>query len=162
MLNTILDIVSFKEIGFFTPAVQILIVCVLFIITLIRQKKRHVITGFTWGRYPWRLSTFLSSYYEEIIFRVFILFGLLSFLPSVYSIIFSSVLFGLWHLKNYKWQSKKETLSQVLYTGFIFGPIACFVTLGSGTIWMAVIAHYAHNILAHEFNDRQKTHSNTR
>ena len=148
----ILEFLSFKHIGFFTPGIQITLILGLFALTLITQRIQYKKTGFTWGKYPWRISTFLSSTYEEIIFRGFILFGLLSFLSITFSIIISSILFGLWHLKNHKWQSKNKTTHQVLYTGIVFGPIACVVTLWTGNIWMAVIAHYAHNLLINAFN----------
>jgi membrane protease YdiL (CAAX protease family) len=54
----------------------------------------------------------------------------------------------LWHLKNSKWQTKQETLKQVLYTTIIFGPLAAIVTVWTGTLWLAVIFHYAHNLIA--------------
>ncbi len=148
----VLDFLIFKQIGFFTPLVQIFLIIFLFLFTLITQRRQFKETGFTWGKYPWRISTFLSSAYEEIIFRGIVLFGLMYALPIFWSVVISSVLFGLWHIKNYKWQSKKDTIYQVLYTGIIFGPIACVITLWTGTIWMAVILHYAHNLLISIFN----------
>lgn len=148
----ILDFLKFTQIGSYTPAIQIALICLLFILTLSIQRRQYEETGFTWGKYPWRISTFLSSTYEEIIFRGIVLFGLIYVLPIVWSVVISSILFGLWHIKNHKWQSKKDTIHQVLYTGIIFGPIACIITLWTGTIWMAVIVHYAHNILMNVFN----------
>lgn len=143
-----LEVLKFKPIGFLSPIVQIILICGLFAIAVIAQRKEYKLTGKTYGRYPWRISTFVSSIYEEIIFRGFILFGLLSFLPMIWSVVISSVLFGLWHLKNYKWQTKKQTLYQAVYTGLVFGPIASFITIATGTIWLAVIFHYIHNIIA--------------
>ena len=150
----ILESLIFKQIGFFTPLVQIFLILFLFLFTLITQRRQYKETGFTWGKYPWRISTFFSSIYEEIIFRGILLFGLLYILPVVWSVTISSILFGLWHFKNHKWQSKKETIYQVLYTGIIFGPIVCVITLWTGAIWMAVIAHYAHNILINIFKNK--------
>ncbi len=145
---TYLEVLSFKQIGFLTPFIQIIIICGLITLAVITQRKEYKETGKTYGRYPWRVSTFLSSLYEEIIFRGFILFGLFLFLNPILSIIISSVLFGLWHFKNSKWQTKRETIHQVLYAGLIFGPIASIVTLWAGTIWLAVIIHYIHNLLS--------------
>jgi len=146
-----IDIFNFKQIGFLTPVLQIIFIGFLFFINFIIQKKEYNKTGKIYGYYPWRIYTFFSSIFEEIIFRGFILFGLLNFLPVIISIIISSFLFGIWHLKNYKWHIKKEVIYQVLYTGFIFGPIMSLITLLTGTVWIAVMIHYVHNLLADLF-----------
>jgi membrane protease YdiL (CAAX protease family) len=80
LLDTFSEILKFKQIGFLGPLAQILIICGLFIITITIQRREYKKTGKTFGHYPWRLSTFFSSLYEEIIFRGFILFGLLAFI----------------------------------------------------------------------------------
>ena len=146
-----LEVFKLKQIGLFNPTIQIIIICGLCVLTLIAQRKEYKETGKTYGRYPWRISTFFSSLYEEIIFRGFILFGLLVFLPAIWAVVISSVLFGLWHIKNYKWQTKAQTVHQVLYAGLIFGPVASIVSLWTGTIWIAVIIHYLHNLFANEY-----------
>lgn len=151
---TILEFLHFKQIGVFTPLLQILLICTLLILALVTQYKEYKKTGKTYGRYPWRISTFLSSIYEEIIFRGIILIGLLILFPTPISIVISSILFGLWHLKNYRWQTRQYTFKQVLYAGIIFGPIASIITLWTETIWMAVIFHYAHNLLTEVFRKK--------
>lgn len=153
-MSLILEVFTFKQIGFFTPLIQILLICGLFILQYITQKKEYKKTGKTYGRYPWRISTLFSSFYEEVIFRGFILFGLLLFLTPLVSVPISSILFGLWHLKNYKWQTRKGTLHQVLYAGLVFGPLACLLVLFTGTIWLGVIVHYIHNFLVDAFRKR--------
>jgi membrane protease YdiL (CAAX protease family) len=152
----ILEALSLKSIGPFSPFVQVGIICILLLLAIITQRKEYKRAGKTYGHYPWRVSTFLSSIYEEIIFRGIILFGLLLIVSPVVSVAISSLLFGLWHLKNYKWQTKKQTLIQVLYTGIIFGPIASIITLYTGTIWMAVIFHYIHNLIADALRKKEK------
>ena len=146
-LNTFLEILQFKPIVFINPLMQIIIVLVLIALTFYIQRNEYEKTGKTYGRYPWRISTIFSSIYEEIIFRGFILFSLFSFLTPIISVVVSSILFGLWHIKNHKWQTKEETVHQVVYTGVLFGPIACLLTLWTGTVWLAVIIHYLHNLL---------------
>lgn len=143
-----IEVLKFKQIGFLSPFIQIVLICGLLALAVFTQRKEYKSTGKTYGRYPWRVSTFLSSIYEEVIFRGFILFGLLMFLSQLWSVVISSILFGLWHIKNYKWQTEKQTIYQVVYTGLVFGPIASIVTLWTGTIWIAVIVHYIHNLLA--------------
>lgn len=152
---TLLEVFKLKQIGFLSPFIQIVLICGLFTFAIITQRKEYKRTGKTYGHYPWRISTFLSSIYEEVIFRGFILYGLLMFLSPLSSIIISSVLFGLWHFKNYKWQTGKETLSQVLYTGIVFGPLVCLLTLYTGTIWPGVIVHYIHNFLVDAFRKKR-------
>jgi membrane protease YdiL (CAAX protease family) len=142
----LLEILKFKQVGFLSPVIQIGFICILLAIAIFTQRKEYKATGKTYGRYPWRISTFLSSIYEEIIFRGFILFGLLIFLSPVWSIVISSILFGLWHIKNYKWQTRTQTIHQVTYTGLIFSPITSVITLWTETIWIAVIVHYLHNL----------------
>lgn len=144
----LLEVLKFKQIGFLNPVIQIVFIFGLLALAVITQRKEYAKTGKTYGRYPWRVSTFLSSIYEEVIFRGFILFGLLLFLSQFWSVVISSILFGLWHIKNYKWQTKQQTIYQVVYTGLVFGPIASILTLWTGTIWIAVIVHYIHNLLA--------------
>lgn len=151
-----MDVFAFKQIGFLTPLVQILIICFLFGVAYFTQKKEYERTGKTYGRYPWRISTFLSSTYEEIIFRGFMLMGLLQVYSLIVSVVISCVLFGLWHIKNMKWQTRNQTIYQVLYAGLFFGPVACAITLYTGTIWMGVILHYIHNYLVDLLMIRQR------
>lgn len=144
----LLEVFKFKEVGFFSPFIQIVLICILLILAIFTQRREYQKTGKTYGRYPWRISTFLSSIYEELIFRGLILFLLLIILSPIVSVVISSILFGLFHIKNYKWQTKNETIYQVLYTGLVFGPLACILTLWTGTVWIAVIFHYLHNLAA--------------
>lgn len=150
-----LSFLEFRTIGYFTPAIQIFLICVLLLFAIFTQYKEYRRTGKTYGAYPWRISTFLSSIYEEIIFRGFILFGLLSIVPYIFSIVISSALFGIWHLKNYKWLRRPELISQVAYSAFVFGPLACVLTIAVNTIWPAVIVHYVANILADAWRKRR-------
>jgi membrane protease YdiL (CAAX protease family) len=156
-MSPIFQVLSFKTIGFLNPILQIIFICFLFTVTVVIQRKEYNKTGKIYGRYPWRISTFLSSTYEEIIFRGLILFGLLNFFSMCISVTTSCVLFGLWHIKNYKWQTRNQTIYQVLYTGLFFGPIVCFITLWTGTIWVAVIVHYINNLLSSFIDRKVKT-----
>jgi membrane protease YdiL (CAAX protease family) len=66
----------------------------------------------------------------------------------VYVIGFSSFLFALWHFKNYLLQPGRVTAEQVLYVGFIIGPLLAFVTLWYGNILPAILLHALNNLLA--------------
>lgn len=150
----IFEVLKLKPLGFLSPFLQIALICGLLALAILTQRKEYEKTGKTYGRYPWRISTFLSSIYEEIIFRGLVLFGLLLVLPLFWSVVISSVLFGLWHIKNLKWQTRNETIYQVVYTAVVFGPIASIITLWTGTIWLAVIVHYLHNLLVDEYRKK--------
>ena len=143
---TILQLLTLKQIGFLTPLLQLVIICVLFIITTIVQYKNYKQTGKMWTYYPLNTWSFFAPIYEEIIFRGLIFVGLMSLYSLVVSIIISSILFGLWHLKNIFWLPKKELIYQMLYTGIIFGPIMVCVTIYTDSIWLAVILHYLNNL----------------
>jgi len=98
--------------------------------------------------YPVRVSLFFAPIYEEIIFRGLILAGLMTIYSITTAIIISSILFGIWHLKNIFYLPKNQVIYQMLYTGLIFGPIAAYITVISGAIWIAVIIHQLNNLLA--------------
>ena len=143
-----------KQVWILTPQIQIIFSGFLIALAFITQLIQYIKTRKVYGHYPWRIYIFFSSIYEEVVFRGFVLFGLLTFLSPILSIIISSALFGLWHSRNYKWQTKRETLHQVLYTGLIFGPIASVITIWTGTIWITIILHYIHNLIADSLNRR--------
>ncbi len=146
---TNLEILTPKQIGFISPLIQIVLVCILFVITIISQYKEYKQTGKTWGgHYPLKTSSFFAAIYDEVIFRGFIFAWLLNLYSLFWAIAISSLLFGLWHLKNIFYMSKKALIYQMSYTVIIFGPIAALITFYTGTIWLAVIVHFCNNLLA--------------
>lgn len=143
------EILSFKSIGFFTPAMQMITICILFVASILQQYREYKATGKVWsGRYPLKTSSFFVGIYEEVIFRGIILVALLNMYSAVTAVVVSSLLFGLWHLKNIFYFSKRELWYQMLYSGLVFGPIVAILTIITGTIWLAVIVHYLNNLLA--------------
>ena len=145
---------AFKTIGFLTPAVQIILITGLFVWTTLKQYREWQKTGKLFGVYPLGTSILFAAIIEEIIFRGFILSYFLSIYSVAIAVISSSVLFGLWHLKNIFWEGERGVIKQMLYAGVIFGPIAAALTIWSGSIWLAVIVHYAHNLIASAFRKK--------
>ena len=146
---TIPEVLQLKSIGFLYPTAQIIIISFLFFVTIFQQLKEYKQTGKTWGgKYPLKTSTFFVPIYEEVLFRGIIFVGLLGTYSLVLAIIISSLLFGLWHLKNIFYHPGKELIYQMLHTGLIFGPIMAVITWYTGTIWLAVILHFCNNIIA--------------
>ena len=149
-MKTTIDILLIPQTIFgISPSLQILIICFLFVFTARTFYREYRNTGKMGEFYPLRISILFVPIYEEVIFRCFILVGLMNLYSSFLSIVLSSLLFGLWHLKNIFYIPKKNLIYQIVYTGLIFGPIASILVLSTGTIWVAVIFHYIHNILAH-------------
>lgn len=140
------EYLQFKKIWFFTPFIQIATMVILFIFIAILGKICLIETGSLFGRTTsFYFETLFAPVYEEILFRG-VIFGLLLKNYSVTkAIIFSSLLFGLWHLKNIFFVDTLELLKQLCYTGFVFGPLMAFVAYKTKTIWLAVILHYANN-----------------
>ena len=156
---TLQEVLTLKSIGFFTPILQILTICILFVATIVVQLKEYKKTGKLWGKYPLRTSIFFVPIYEEVIFRGIILVGLMSTFTVLEAAIISSLLFGLWHFKNIVYH---PVAFQTFYAGFIFGPIVTFVTLWSGTIWLAVIIHFLNNLISPLFQLIKNTYGNHR
>ena len=132
-----------------SPSLHILIICFLFVFTTLTFFREYRNTGKMAVFYPLRISILFVPIYEEVIFRCFILVGLMNLYSPLFSVVLSSLLFGLWHLKNIFYIPRKNLIYQIVYTGFIVAPIASLLVLTTGTIWIAVILHYIHNILVH-------------
>lgn len=82
--------------------------------------------------------------YEELIFRG-LLIKYFERYGKVSGVVITSLLFGLWHLKNIYWSTPHDLMIQILYAALIFSPIACVVTQKSKSVWPAVILHYLNN-----------------
>lgn len=148
---TITGLLTLKPIGMLTPFLQILLICILFVVTTVVQYRAFKRTGKMWAHYPVSTSSLFVPIYEEIIFRGIILLGLMSLYTILTAVIISSLLFGLWHFKNVFYSPKKELIYQMLYAGIVFGPVMGYLTIYTGTIWLAVILHYINNLFAPYF-----------
>ncbi len=54
----------------------------------------------------------------------------------------SSLLFGLWHLKNYYWVGKKDAIKSMFYTALFYGPVFGLVRIWTGDIYLSILLHY--------------------
>lgn len=137
---------QFRRVGFFTPAMQIawMLVCFVFLAILSKYSVEH--TGLLFGRPKSSyFATLFAPVYEEMLFRGVILTVLLSRFKVWKAIVFSSLLFGLWHLKNLVFMDVPSVLHQVCYTGLVFGPLMAWVTYRTKTVWVAACIHYLNN-----------------
>ncbi len=141
--------IKFKKVWFVTPILQIILLVALFIIIAILGKISVVQTGLLFDRpVSFYIETLFAPVYEEIIFRGVIFATLLKYKPPVKAIIYSSLLFGLWHLKNIFFIDAVQLVKQICYTALFFGPLMAFVTYKTKTIWIPVILHYINNAFA--------------
>jgi uncharacterized protein len=96
--------------------------------------------------YPPSVSILFVPIYEEAIFRGVVL----RFFEKKYgfwsAIALSSILFGIWHLKNIFWLEPSHLIHQMIYTGCVFGPVTAFITLKLRSIWPSVAIHYLNNM----------------
>lgn len=59
-----------------------------------------------------------------------------------------SILFGLYHIKNYKLMEKKSYIFQILYAGLVVGPILGYTAITTNSIFLPIIIHSINNALA--------------
>ncbi|HRI35632.1 MAG TPA: CPBP family intramembrane metalloprotease [bacterium] len=147
------DLFRFRKVWVFSPAVQIAIMVVLYLLTVAVWYDYYLAHGAMPGAssghgYPVNTWLTLSGVYEEVIFRGFILGALLAHTSRVRAIIFSSALFGLWHVKNVFYQGWEDTLHQTAYAGLFIGPLLGWLVVRTRTIWPGVIVHMANNTFA--------------
>lgn len=123
---------------------QICTITVLYILTTITFAHAFRSSGNMLGGPPevWILFVPIT---EEILFRGLILGALEKAYSRISAVTISSILFGLWHLKNTFWMTNGDLEFQMLYTAFIFGPITAAIALKLRSIWPGVVLHYLNN-----------------
>jgi hypothetical protein len=138
------ELLQFRRFGPVGPALQMTLIAMLYIATTLLLARGVRLTGKMMGYDPdvWILFVPIS---EEILFRGFILGALEIAYGPVRAVAISSLLFGLWHLKNVFWLTEYQLIHQMLYTTLIFGPVTASLALKTRTIWPGVILHYLNN-----------------
>ena len=140
------ELLQFRRFGPIGPALQIAVVTALYVATTLLLARSVRMTGKMMGYDPdvWILFVPIT---EEILFRGLILGALEIAYGPARAVAVSSLLFGLWHLKNVFWLTDHQLIHQMLYTGLIFGPMTAVLALKTRTIWPGVILHYLNNLL---------------
>lgn len=103
-------------------------------------RKQHIVV--------YHNSSMQVSYWEETLFRG-IVWGLLLLVwnDALFALIVSSLLFGLFHLRNLWWASCKQVVFMCLYTGLVFGPVVGLIRWWSGDVYLAIAIHALHNFV---------------
>ncbi len=139
------DSIQFKKVWGVRPAVQIFVICALFAATTLLANTSYQETGLAFGM-PLTMAVLFAPIYEEVIFRGWIFGELSKHHSAVRSVVFTSLLFGLWHLKNIFHFELADCIYQMVYAAVIIGPILAVVRLKTGTVWPGVILHYLNNL----------------
>ncbi len=140
-----LALLRFRRLWLLTPVSQVVVITVLYVLTTLLFAKQFRQTGSMDG-YPPDVWILFVPITEEILFRGFILGALEQAYGPIRALVGSSALFGLWHLKNTFWMTPSDLETQMLYTGFVFGPVMALITLRLRTLWLCVILHYLNNL----------------
>ncbi len=139
------DRVQFKKVWGVGPGVQIFVICALFTATTLLCFKSVNEVGTVWGM-PFAVTMLFAPIYEELIFRGWIFGELNKHHSAVKSVALTSLLFGLWHLKNIFYLETHDLMYQMVYAGLILGPILAWIALRSKSVWPGVILHYLNNV----------------
>lgn len=138
---------EFKKIWKLTPFIQAVTIVSIFIFTVLYGYIEFQKTGLTQWGFPVSGFIYFAPIYEEIIFRGFILMALLKYTDTKRAVIYSSLLFGIWHFKNIFFMDTGHLVYQIAYAGLIVGPILAYITIKTKTIWVGVILHSLNNLL---------------
>jgi len=122
----------------------------LYVLSIIYYMREYQLwTQVWWYMYDHSMSVIFAPIYEEVLFRWIILIGLLKiFKNKTQVIIWWGILFWIWHLKNFPFQSIWETVHQVVYTMLLWF-LFTWLALKYKTIWFGVMLHYVNNIFLH-------------
>lgn len=142
------DLFKFRKVWRLTPFIQVCLITFILILTIFHGYIEFQKTGLTQWWQPVNSFIYFAPVYEEVIFRGFILGTLLRYVHAVKVVLYSSLLFGIWHLKSIFSLNISDLLYQIAYTGIFFGPILAYVTLKTKTIWVSVILHSLNNFLS--------------
>lgn len=140
------DLFKVRRIGFLNEGLQVVLLILTYLVTVGFYYWTWRVDGTFFGLAPsWHLI--FVPFYEEFIFRGFLLGAFYERYGKGLAIAVSSLLFGLWHLKNFAILDSSIVLQQVLYATFIIGPLFAWLTLRYRTLWPAVMLHVVNNIV---------------
>jgi membrane protease YdiL (CAAX protease family) len=93
-------------------------------------------------------SSLAVSFWEEILFRG-IFWGLVLSLSydSLVALTTTSLLFGMFHLRNLWWAPSRQVFINCLYTGLVFAPLLGLVRWWSGDVYLCIALHALHNFI---------------
>ncbi len=147
----VFDFFEIRPIARFTSFFQGCTLVFLYCITVFLAAHQIQETGLMFG-YPPSVSMLFVPIYEEMIFRGVLFSFFLRSMSVQRSIFLTSILFGLWHLKNLLFLPIFDVTYQMLYAGLCISPIFCLITYRTRSIWPSVLLHYCINLFAGLFS----------
>mgnify|MGYP003404676345 CR=1 FL=1 len=139
---------SFRKLWTFTPFMQLSSITIAFVATVLLTYTEYSRDGKVFTSYdPW-FGTVFAPIYEEIIFRWIIQNELTRLYGTTRSIIGTSLLFGIYHLKNIYRLSPWIQVQQILRTWCVLWPILSILAHKTKSIRTWSILHYLNNIIA--------------
>jgi membrane protease YdiL (CAAX protease family) len=125
---------------------QIVLVTGLFLATIFLTHDEYVRRGTVFGFAGAGFNALICPIYEELIFRGWILGRLARRRSALPAIAVSSLLFGLFHLRNIYWLEPWPLFRMVATHSLLTGPVLGWVALRCRSAWPAVILHYLNNL----------------
>jgi len=119
-----------------TISVALLILTIVLMVVFIPlAKKKNTIQFYFAGSY--------AAFMEEILFRG-VIFGLVKTVwgSNLIALGVSSFAFGVWHLKNFAWLGRRNTILEFFYTELLYGPFFALLMIWTGDIYLSVLTHY--------------------
>ncbi|MFA6023868.1 MAG: CPBP family intramembrane glutamic endopeptidase [Candidatus Gracilibacteria bacterium] len=139
------DAFQFKKIGRLSPTAQVILICLSFVGLTLLSYESYVRSGEVFGM-PFAVTMLFAPIFEELIFRGWILGALRRRYSVTRAIVFSSLLFGLWHFKNIFYFDWGDLAYQMVYAAVVVGPLLGWVAMKVKSVWPGVILHYLNNV----------------
>jgi membrane protease YdiL (CAAX protease family) len=92
------------------------------------------------------IAIVLAPLMEEIYFRGYVLENITG--SQKQRIIITSILFGLYHLKNAQLLTTNALIYQILYAGIFIGPILAYIKLRTNSLFYPIALHSLNNLIA--------------
>ena len=140
------DLLAFRRAGVVTVAAQVATIVALYVATILLTHREYIAQGTVFGYPGPGFVVLFAPIVEEVVFRGWILGQMAARLSRLSALIGSSLLFGLYHLRNVYWLETGPLVRSMAFTGLVLGPILGYVALRFRTLWPAVILHGVHNL----------------
>jgi membrane protease YdiL (CAAX protease family) len=89
-----------------------------------------------------------AAFFEELVFRGFVYGGIRLIGGTIFqAFIGSSLLFGVFHMRNLWWAGWRRSWHMTRYAGFLAGPLFCLLRILSGDIYIGILIHFLHNLM---------------
>jgi membrane protease YdiL (CAAX protease family) len=87
-----------------------------------------------------------AAFVEEVVFRG-LAYGLADVVTGsrIWALVVSSLLFGIFHMRNLWWAGWRRSWKMTKYAGFTGGPVLGLIRIFWGDIYLGIFLHFVHN-----------------